>query len=167
MSGSRGRRGGQFLRSPAALAFALAAIVAFSACGPSEEPADPGEPDSEATAVIENWATTLSDGDVAGAAELFATPSVAQNGVTVTIDDAADARLFNRSLPCGAELIGARAEGEFTVATFRLSERPGPGKCGAGTGLTAETAFLIEDGLIVEWRRVSEDPGPAAPSTAL
>ena len=55
-----------------------------------------------------------------------------------------------------------------SVATFRLTERPGPGVCGQGTGETAQTAFVIEDGEIVEWRRVVRRPASrrrAAPSS--
>jgi hypothetical protein len=58
-------------------------------------------------------------------------------------------------------LIRAEGEGEVTTATFRLTERPGPGQCGDGTGETAKTAFVIRDGKIVEWRRV----GLAPPTT--
>ena len=67
-----------------------------------------------------------------------------------------DAVAFNESLPCGAELVRAEGEGEIVIATFRLTERPGPGTCGDGTGQLAQTAFEIDDGEIVEWRRVGE-----------
>jgi hypothetical protein len=108
---------------------------------------------------------TLAAGDVEGAAGFFAIPSVAENGgIVVEIESRGDARLFNASLPCGAELTRADDDGEFTVATFRLTERPGPGSCGAGVGMTASTAFVIQGGEIVEWRRV-DDGGPEAPST--
>ena len=57
----------------------------------------------------------------------------------------------------------AETQGEFTTATFRLTERPGPGTCGPGTGESAKTSFVIRDGKIVEWRRVgtggAEAPG--------
>lgn len=125
----------------------------------------PGDADPESAAVIDEWAMTLAEGDVEGAAEFFAIPSVTENGgVVLEIEDVEDARLFNASLPCGAELTRAEAVGEFTVATFRLTERPGPGSCGSGTGMSARTAFVIEGGEIVEWRRV-DDGGPEAPST--
>ena len=48
----------------------------------------------------------------------------------------------------------AETQGQFTTATFRLTERPGPGICGPGTGEAAKTSFVIRDGKIVEWRRV-------------
>ncbi len=162
----------------------LAASLVFAACGEKEEP-DPATPSGESGSqtttgeipggadsgdaqVIDEWSRTLSSGDVAAAAEFFAIPSVAENGPTlVEIKSQADARRFNSSLPCGAELVRAESEGDFTVATFELTERPG-GNCGAGTGGAAQTSFVIEGSKITEWRRVgagSEDPEPAAEST--
>jgi hypothetical protein len=140
----------------------------LSACGgddkPEGQPADPGadipgEADPADVEVIDQWARTLAGGDVEGAAELFAIPSVAENGVLLEIEDEADARRFNAALPCGAELVRAETQGKFTTATFELTERPGAGVCGSGTGGTAQTAFVIEDGLIVEWRRVGVSGG--------
>ena len=45
------------------------------------------------------------------------------------------------------------------VATFRLTERPGPGRC-TGVGRLAATAFLIEKRHIVQWLR---QPDPVQP----
>ena len=101
-------------------------------------------------------------GDVDGAAEFFAIPSLAQNGPTLRIESLDDARLFNSSLPCGASLVEATTDGEFTIATFRLTERPGPGVCNAAAEAEAQTAFKIEDGKITEWRRVFDDDGDGA-----
>ena len=140
----------------------------LSACGgddePGGQPADPGpeipgDADPADVEIIDQWASTLASGNVAGAAEFFAIPSVAENGVLLEIEDEADARRFNAALPCGAELIRAETQGRFTTATFELTERPGAGLCGTGTGATAQTAFVIEDGLIVEWRRVGVSGG--------
>ena len=141
----------------------LAAGVLLTACGGGDdEPAEPdeapaeiaGDADPADVRVIDEWAKTLASGDVEGAAELFAIPSVAENGILIEIEDENDALRFNASLPCGAELIGAESQGEFTTATFRLIERPGAGPCGDGTGETAQTSFVIEGSKIVEWRRV-------------
>ena len=144
---------------------AIVSIVVLGGSGSDEDDEIPGDADPDTAAVIDDWAMTLAGGDVDGAAEFFAIPSVAENGGTVfEIASLDDARLFNASLPCGAELTRAEADGDFTIATFRLIERPGPGRCGSGTGATASTAFVIEDGQIVEWRRV-DDGGPEAPST--
>lgn len=118
--------------------------------------------DPDDVEVISAWSETLSEGDVEGAAEFFALPSVAENGPLVTrIENLEDAIAFNESLPCGAEVTSAETTGDFTTATFRLVERPGGG-CGAGVDGTAATSFVIEGGKIAEWRRVGtelERPG--------
>jgi len=115
--------------------------------------------ESDAAAVIRRWADTLRRGDVRGAADLFALPSIVSNGTPpVTLRTRADARRFNESLPCGARLLKTSSAGRFTTATFRLTERPGPGTCGGGVGLTARTTFVIEGGKIREWRRVADQP---------
>ena len=122
-----------------------------------------GDADPEDVRVIEAWSDALREGDVDAAAGYFATPSVAENGPLLRIRNRRDARLFNRSLPCGATLLRAESEGDFTTATFELSERPGPGTCGPGAGGEAQTAFVIEDGKITEWRRVAlggDEPVP-------
>ena len=117
----------------------------LAGCGGDDQPdaAESGSPareiagdaDPAAVEVIDEWSTTLRQGDLEAAAGFFAIPSVAENGPTlIPIEDRGDARVFNASLPCGARLIRAEEEGEFTVATFRLTERPGPGTCGSGTG---------------------------------
>lgn len=146
----------------------LLATLGPSACGDDGAPEStiPGNADPTAVAVIDDWSTKLREGDVEAAAELFALPSVAENGPTIAIGDLDDARLFNESLPCGAELVRAEDDGELVVATFRLTERPGPGSCGSGVGATAQTAFLIEGGRIVEWRRVGEAV-PQAPGSSI
>jgi len=163
-------------RSLAALA--AFSLLALSACDegddsgsePSEESpqgeiagnADPGD-----VRVIDAWSDALRAGDVAAAAGYFALPSTVENGPLLRIRDRGDARLFNSSLPCGAVLVRAELEGDFTTATFRLTERPGPGVCGPGTGQDAQTAFVIEDGRIAEWRRVAVGGAQPAPGEAI
>jgi hypothetical protein len=147
----------------AAAALALAALLATAGCGgadgttTAEPPADSGD-----VAVIEGWAKALAAGDERAAAGYFAIPSTAENGPLLTsIDTRADAVAFNRSLPCGAEVVSAQTTGELTTATFRLSDRPG-GDCGSGAGATASTTFDIEGGKIVEWLRVDDAPPPGS-----
>lgn len=150
-------------RSLAITPLVLAALALTACGGSSGDPGAteiPGGADPADVEVIEEWSRTLNEGDVDGAAELFALPSLAQNGPVLRIESLDDAKLFNSSLPCGATLIEATADGEFTVATFRLGERPGPGVCGPGSGGKALTAFRIEDGRIAEWRRVVPGAGP-------
>jgi hypothetical protein len=143
------------------------ALIAFSGCGDGSSPTGettPGDATAEADAgdleVIEGWSRALSEGDLEGAADYFALPSTAENGpVLVDIETREDAIAFNDSLPCGAEVVSAQTTGDFTAATFRLSDRPG-GDCGDGAGGRASTSFEIEDGKIVEWRRI-DSPGSA------
>jgi hypothetical protein len=147
------------------LPIATAATLALAGCGVTtdvrkgEEPAGNGA-EARAARVVQDWVTALNEGDVERAASYFAIPSVAENGPSVVrIDDRGDAVLFNRSLPCGAELIRTEGEGDFVLATFRLGERPGPGTCGAGSGARARTSFKIEDGKIAIWQRVPVGEG--------
>ncbi len=123
-----------------------------------------GDASSGDIRVINGWVTTLRHGDVDAAARYFAIPSVAENGVLIHIRSLDDARHFNESLPCGARLIRAETVGDFTTATFHLTERPGPGLCGNGTGQTAQTSFVIRDGKIAEWRRVGLPGARGTPS---
>jgi hypothetical protein len=120
---------------------------------------------------IREWADTLRRGDVDGAAAAFAPGSlVANGGQPLRLDDRAAARAFNSSLPCGAVVteVEPSAHG-FVIATFRLTERPGPGECGDGAGSTARVALRIDDGLIRDWIRLRDTPAPSedeAPGTA-
>src|SRR5690349_17868754 len=138
--------------------------LAASACGEEPQitfthPAIDGGGPHAAIAVIDDWSGRLSEGDTDGAARLFAIPSVAVNGdVPLRLTSHEDALAFNRSLPCGAELVKARPAGDLIAATFRLTDRPG-GACGSGVGSLARTAFKIEDGHISQWRRL---PDPEA-----
>ena len=123
--------------------------------------ADPGD-----VQVIDGWVSALRRGDVNAAAGYFAIPSVAENGpLLLHIRNVDQARKFNQSLPCGARLVRAETAGQFTTATFRLTERPGPGVCGPGVGGIAKTSFVIRDGKIAQWRRVGAGGGGrSAPS---
>ena len=156
------------MRPRLALAAIVLSLLALSACGgdstssTSATSTVSGDADPADVQVIDGWVTALHQGDVEAAAGYFAIPSVAENGpLLVRIRSVDDARGFNESLPCGARLIRAETVGEFTTATFRLTERPGPGLCGPGTGGLAKTSFVIRDGEIVQWRRVGAGAGRA------
>ena len=140
---------------------------------PPQEPAQIGGGESEQgeperphpaprgqVAVIRGWTDALRRGDVARANAYFRVPSRVSNGgppIELRSKEAVD--LFNRSLPCGARLLSARLQPDgFVLATFRLTERPGRGECGTGTGARARTLFDIEKGKIVQWLR-AVDPG--------
>jgi SnoaL-like protein len=143
----------------------LLAALALSACG-TEKAVDKESPAREPSAagVIRAWADALRGGDVERAARFFALPSVVSNGTPpITLRSRAAVRLFNDSLPCGAVLERTYREGRYTAAVFRLTERPGPGRCGTGTGARARTAFVVRDGKISQWRRLPEPEAPPAP----
>jgi hypothetical protein len=136
--------------------------IALAGCGSSGsgDHATAGDADPGDVRAIDGWVTALRHGDVGAAAGYFAIPSVAENGpVLLHIHSRDDARRFNASLPCGARLVRAETIGEFTAATFRLTERPGPGTCGAGAGEIAKTSFVIRGGKIAQWRRVGAGTG--------
>jgi len=127
-----------------------------------------GRPDD--VRVIRRWADTLRAGDVAGAARLFAVPAIVENGTPPQLlKSRREVRAFNASLPCGARLLRTRRRDRYTVAVFRLTERPG-GACGRGVGETAATAFRLRGGRIAEWLRVPTGPGvqplPKPPAVA-
>lgn len=157
-------------RSQLLVVLPVAVALLFGACGGSEEDstaeAVPGGADPAKVEVIVAWAKAESSGDNDAAAGYFAIPSIAQNGVTLRIEDLEDARRFSASLPCGAILEEATEEGEYVIATFRLGEKANSNACGDGAGETARTAFLIEEGKIVEWRRIADETGRPAPSSS-
>jgi hypothetical protein len=126
---------------------------------PSEEPAEPAaKVDPADVRIVRAWADALRRGDVRAAARFFALPSLVTNGTPpIRLKTRAHVRFFNRALPCGAKLIGTEpARKGFFIATFRLTERPGRGECGSGTGQTARTAFRIRDEHITDWLRVED-----------
>jgi hypothetical protein len=152
---------GQVIARPLAASLVATAVAVLAGCGSdSEGETVPGGGDPDAVEVIKEWADELRAGDVLAASERFALPSVVQNGTPpIRLTDRREVEAFNRSLPCGAKLTEAISSGRYTIATFELTERPGPGECGDGVGETARTAFAIEDGLITQWRRVIDLPG--------
>jgi hypothetical protein len=127
------------------------------------EPEATAEPESSRAdaadvRVVRDWADTLRAGRIRAAARYFALPSLVSNGTPpIKLQTRAEAEFFNRTLPCGAKLIDTEpAPHGFFIATFRLTERPGAGECGSGTGETARTAFRVRDDHITDWLRVQD-----------
>lgn len=144
-----------------------AGAVLLAGCGGGSD-SRPAQPAAHATkgrdaTIIRAWADALRGGRVSAASAYFGLPLVVENGAPrVRLTRRSQIRTFNASLPCGARLVSTRAHFGYTIATFRLTDRPG-GDCGSGAGQTAATAFKIRAGKIVEWLRVpgpGEGPGP-------
>jgi hypothetical protein len=114
--------------------------------------------------VIRGWADALRAGRVNEAADFFSVPTVVLDGTNPkrSLPNKAAVLEFNRGLPCGARLVEAvRGQGRFVIATFRLTERTGPGaQPGCSVGALAATAILVEDKHIVQWLR---EPDPVQP----
>ncbi len=147
------------------VAVALAA-AGVAGCGSNRDAGVPGGADPDAVRVIRQWVDELRAGDVQAASDRFAIPAIVANGTpALRLTDRPEVVQFNESLPCGAKLTRAEPSGRFVIATFVLTERPGPGTCGAGVGQTARTAFVIHDGKITEWRRVAHQAPAPPPGT--
>jgi hypothetical protein len=136
--------------------------------GVAQQRADPGggeqdatpapKADPETVRVVRAWSDALRHGDVRGASRYFRIPSLVSNGTApIKLETRAAVRFFNQTLPCGARFISAEAAPhKFVIVTFRLTERPGKGKCGEGAGGTARTAFRVRKHLITDWLRVPD-----------
>lgn len=125
-----------------------------------------GKPTPGEVRVIKGWANALRSGHLDEAARFFAVPAIVLDGTNPRrqLPDLDAVRDFNKGLPCGARLVDAeRGEGSFVIATFRLTQRTGPGArpC-TGQGSLAATAFLIEKRHIVQWLRA---PDPIEPDS--
>ena len=161
----------------------IAVTVGIAGCGTSDadrfdlrtpgagdpvvrEPAAPDKPTAGEVGVIRGWSDALRAGKVAKASTFFAIPSSVSNGTPIlTLANRQAVRQFNAALPCGAKLVKtARGQGEFVVGTFRITERPGRGRCD-GVGSLASTAFEIERRRIKRWYRVPNPPGSETKSS--
>src|SRR4051794_3549260 len=118
-------------------------------------------------AITKGWSESLRHGGATAATRYFAVPSLISNGDPdwIPLKSRSAVHKFNRTLPCGAKLIRTRrSTDDFVVGVFRLTERPGAGECGTGTGNLAAVAFLIEKKHITRWVRVPDDPATPVPS---
>lgn len=130
------------------------------------ESATPDKPTAREVKVIRGWADALRAGKVGKASTFFAIPAFVSSGTPVlTLPNRQAVRQFNAGLPCGAKLVRtARGQGPLVVGTFRLTKRPGGGRC-VGLGELASTAFEIERRRIKRWYRVPNPPGSETKSS--
>jgi hypothetical protein len=106
--------------------------------------------------VIRGWLLALERLDYEGAAHYFAPGAIIDQGRPYRLRSETEARAFNASLPCRADLIDLDDEGRTVLASFRLRRGPG-GEC---SGIV-KVRYTIRDGQFTEWRQLpSEEPVP-------
>ena len=101
--------------------------------------------------VIRGWLLALERQDYEQAAYYFAPGAIIDQGHPFRLRTAKQARNFNASLPCRAELIALKDEGRRVLATFAIREGPG----GACSGLV-KVRYTIREGKFTEWRQLPE-----------
>ena len=139
-------------------------VLALSGCdSSSSEKPDPLH--SYSGRVIRGWLLALERQDYEQAAYYFAPGAIIDQGHPFRLLTAKQARNFNASLPCRAELIALKDEGRRVLATFRLHEGPG----GACSGLV-KVRYTIRKGKFTAWRQLpgaSPDSAPGRSAAAL
>ena len=99
--------------------------------------------------VIRGWLLSLERQDYAQAAYYFARGALIDQGHPYRLRTESEAAAFNASLPCRADLVRLRNQGQgHVLATFSLREGPG-GEC---TG-TVKVRYTIVKGKFTEWRQ--------------
>ncbi len=139
-----------------AVALALAALAGCDSDPPRSEQAQSGPRLTYEERVIRGWLLALERMDYDGAAYYFAPGAIIDQGEPYRLRDQSAARAFNASLPCRADLAGAKDEGRTVLASFRLRRGPG-GRC---SGMV-QVRFTIREGKFREWRQLPERPPPA------
>jgi hypothetical protein len=116
--------------------------------------------------IVRGWSDALRHGHVEDAASYFSVPSLAVNPVPAFLETQSDVEDFNRGLPCGAKLVKLRRsmQAKFIIGIFRLTERPGAGKCGTGTGNLVAVVFRIYREHITSWIRADEEIAEPTPA---
>jgi hypothetical protein len=154
---------------PACLAALVLVLIAPVGCDSASSKAKPDpKPDPLHTyegRVIRGWLLALERQDYEQAAYYFAPGAIIDQGHPFRLKTAGDARNFNASLPCRAELIALKDEGRRVLATFRLHEGPGGGCSGL-----VKVRYTIREGKFTEWRQlpnIRNGPAPPQSSAAL
>jgi hypothetical protein len=140
-------------------AIALVAVAALAGCGGGGSPPQDGLHSTDAL-MIRDWLMSVEHGDYGRAATFFAPGAIIDQGRPFRLPNAAAARLFNKTLPCHADLIALKEEASAKVlATFRLRAGPG-GPCRG----QVKVRYTIKDGKFKEWRQLDTGaPEPEGP----
>jgi hypothetical protein len=136
---------------------ALLALLAIAGCGSeAQRKQGPGpKPAASDEQLIRGWSRALNAGDYRKAAGYFARDAVVEQVQEHRLPTLADAVVFNRGLPCRADVTGVEDEGSTSLASFRLKRGPG-GPCKG----SARVRFTIKRGKFTEWRQLPEAPVP-------
>lgn len=124
---------------------------------PSRDPAPSAVAGAER--IIRGWSDALRGSDLERATSFFSVPLLVSQGETGVLTSRARVREFNDGLPCGSRVTGVTRAGEYFVAAFVLTERPGK-RCDA-PGASARVAFKLRGERMNEWRQlVGQAPPP-------
>ncbi|HKH19248.1 MAG TPA: hypothetical protein VKA57_17110 [Solirubrobacteraceae bacterium] len=110
--------------------------------------------------VLRGWGEALRRDRNRRAARYFALPTIVAQGDVLTLTTAAQVRMFNKRLPCGARLLHVQQDGRFLVGTFELTRRP-EHECSA-RGELLRVAFALRRRKIAEWRELPQATGPGS-----
>ena len=133
------------------LVLLLVALALAAGCD-DEQPSGVHSPEG---VMIRDWLLAVKNGDYDHAADFFARGAIIDQGRPFRLNSRAAARFFNATLPCHADLVRLRDEGEMVLATFRLEAGPG-GPCKG----RVQVRYTIEDGRFTEWRQLTPGDGP-------
>jgi hypothetical protein len=141
---------------------ALAVLAGCDSSSPDPVHAKPDSLHSYKGRVIRGWLLALDRQDYEQAAYYFAPGAIIDQGHPFRLRTPADARAFNASLPCRAELVRLKDEGRQVLATFALHAGPGGGCSGF-----VKVRYTIRKGKFTEWRQLPNiRREPAAPRSA-
>ena len=142
---------------------ALAVLAGCDSSSPNPVHAKPDSLHSYNGRVIRGWLLALERQDYEQAAYYFAPGAIIDQGHPFRLRTPTQARDFNASLPCRADLVRLKDEGRTVLATFALREGPGGGCSGF-----VKVRYTIRKGKFTEWRQLPNiRRGPAPPrSTA-
>ena len=150
---------------PTAILLALAVLAGCDSSNPNPVDAKPDPLHSYKGRVIRGWLLALERQDYEQAAYYFAPGAIIDQGHPFRLRTPAQARDFNASLPCRADLVRLRDEGRRVLATFALHEGPGGGCSGF-----VKVRYTIRKGKFTEWRQlpnIRREPAPPRSAAAL
>ena len=106
--------------------------------------------------MIEDWADTLREGDIEGAAEFSRCPAWSRTAPPPSSFEIRQQVVeFNEALPCGAEFVSAETAGDYTIATFEPDRAPWPRRVRRRRRQQCQDRLGISDeGEIERWIRV-------------